>query len=168
VTDTIGDSSDDGDFEVNPSKLLIKFGKPVLTYVWHWMRGYKLVLVGPPLGGKTRLLRFFYTLQLLPDHKNDYDRAADRTLEVSQHGLVVLRIGAGGRIVLPLRAVVDTPGRKAGELHADLIVDKDQLSSGAHAVVIVLDANQPTKSVEWITGFGKRLGTGGRTKLSVR
>jgi signal recognition particle receptor subunit beta len=148
---------DSDGIDLSASKLLVKFAKPVVTYAWYWLRGYKVVLVGPPLAGKTRFLRFLYTLQLLPDHKNEYERAQDRTLHEHKEGLVVLRIGEPGRIVLPLRAVVDTPGRNEGNQHAELLIDSRHQTAGAHALVIVLDGSDPEQAVRWITEFGQRL-----------
>ncbi|NKB81193.1 MAG: hypothetical protein GKS05_04750 [Nitrospirales bacterium] len=151
------ENGDDGELEISPSKLAIKFAKPVITYVWHWLRGYNLVLLGPSLAGKTRFLRFLYTLEFVPDHKNEYARAADRTLKERKEGLVVLKIGVGNRVELPLRAVVDEPGMAEGEDHANLIVDSKRFASGAHVIVIVLDASQQEESLKWIGDFGKRL-----------
>src|SRR5271165_7103106 len=68
-----------GDPDLTPSVAnAVKAVKPGLRWLWDWHQGYWVVLMGPSLAGKTRLLRYLYTQKLEEDDPTELARAKAR------------------------------------------------------------------------------------------
>ena len=148
----------DNVFDFEPSfKMVFKVTTPAIRWVWDWAKAYKVVLLGPSLAGKTRFLRYLYTLQLSDDEPTRLARAKNRTIVVdNSNGLLALRVGKPPGVLLRIRTVVDSPGLE-GAKHAAKLVDPKDPRRGAHVVVLVLDGSKRSETVQWIHEFASHL-----------
>ena len=159
MSDSNSNSSGDNDIgltDLVPSPgTVVKIVKPGIGWLWNWINGYKMVLLGPQLAGKTRFFKYLCTRQVFEDELTDLARAKNRTIEPDKSNLLVLKVGAPG-VLFRLRIVIDSPGLE-GKDHAKNLIDTSMPINGAHVVVVVLDGSNRNASIKWIQDFTTHL-----------